>query len=296
MKYMDTRSLDIGITNTSYYAYSDEMKFKLMVEDGYKCVDYQQLAYPYTPLYELPLHEFEAKLLDDRKNIEESGLYITQAHAPWVWSEPRDRTPQERKRWLEFTKQAIDGASILGAPNFVFHPLLPYNNTSDNPEEVLHLNREFAAAIADYAAQYGITVCMENLPFLKYPLGSAQAVCELVDSVDRENLRVCLDTGHAAMFDADVANAVHTIGNRLRALHIHDNMGDADSHLNIGDGIIDWDSFAVALHDIGYNGVISLETSPRFRKAKSERWYGMRTALAEKARRIATIAACGIIE
>lgn len=287
---MNGKCLDIGITNVAYNVYDDGEKFGLIAADGYKNVDFQQLAHPYSPLFSLCAKEFEAALLQEKHLIEESGLRISQAHAPWVGEEPRDRSSQERKAWFEFMKKALEGANIVGAPLFVAHPLLPYDCTDKNPEEVMELNLEFFSALAAHAAQYGITVCIENLPFPSYPPGSAAAVCALVDMVGAKDLGVCLDTGHAAVFDLDVASAVRRCGSRLRTLHVHDNMGDKDAHLNVGDGKIDWDAFGHALRDVGYSGVISLETRPRFESYEREDWLMIRTGLADRARRIARLA------
>jgi sugar phosphate isomerase/epimerase len=135
------------------------------------------------------------------------------------------------------------------------------------------MNEVFIAELADYASRYGITVCVENLPFPLYPLTTVEQVCELVDKLNRENLKVCLDTGHAAIFfGKNVGDAVRYIGNRLEAIHVHDNMGKEDEHLIPGDGIIDWDGFCTALKEIGFGGVISLETSAKHGKHPKEEW------------------------
>ena len=52
------------------------------------------------------------------------------------------------------------------------------------------------------------------------------------------------------------------LGSYIKTLHIHDNMGDKDSHLYPTKGIVNWIDFIDAIIEIGYNGVLSLETSP----------------------------------
>jgi sugar phosphate isomerase/epimerase len=69
------------------------------------------------------------------------------------------------------------------------------------------------------------------------------------------------------------------IGDKLKAVHIHDNMGKEDEHLIPGDGIIDWNAFADALREIGYTGVISLETSPKHKNHPKEKWEERELAL-----------------
>lgn len=64
------------------------------------------------------------------------------------------------------------------------------------------------------------------------------------------------------MFNQSPADAVRLIGREyLYSLHIHDNDGVKDQHKNPFSGVIDWTDFGKALNEIGYQGVISLETS-----------------------------------
>jgi len=75
-------------------------------------------------------------------------------------------------------------------------------------------------------------------------------------------------------------------------VHIHDNMGREDEHLIPGDGIVDWEDFAVALREIGYDKVVSLETSAKHKLHPEYEWEERETALAKIAKRIAM--KCGI--
>lgn len=280
--------LPIGITNTSYGVYGKWGRYDKMAADGYDCVDFQELANTRADFFNLPEDELMAELTKEREYVEALGMRISQAHAPWIGGEGRDQTPEDRANWMLCMKKAIRGTAALGCDRFVLHALLPYEDTDTASDEVVRLNESFVGTVADYAREYGITVCLENLPFKNHPVSSVKAVCALVDRLDRDNLKVCLDTGHAAVFDADVPSAVRYIGKRLGAVHIHDNMGDRDAHLIPGDGIIDWDGFALALREIGYSGVVSLETSPKHGVFPKERWNEQEKLLVSKALDIAT--------
>jgi sugar phosphate isomerase/epimerase len=118
------------------------------------------------------------------------------------------------------------------------------------------------------------------MPFTEFPISTVEDDLEMLGRIGRDNLRICLDTGHAAIFKGkDVASAVRMIGDKLKAVHIHDNMGKEDEHLIPGDGIIDWNAFADALREIGYTGVISLETSPKHKNHPKEKWEERELAL-----------------
>lgn len=274
--------LKTGITNTSYGLYEFEVALAKISSHGYDCIDFQGFVNVETDFFNLPLDEFEKAVKEVRAVIEKNGLTVSQAHAPWRYP-VQDATPEGRAFWTDAMKKAIFGTHTLGCPRFVVHPLMPYADTDEGADEVWALNEIFFAELADYAAQYGVTVCVENLPFPKYPMTTVEQVCALVDKMKRDNLKVCLDTGHAAIFfGSDIGAAVRYIGARLEAVHIHDNMGKTDEHLIPGDGIIDWDSFTAALKEIGFSGVVSLETSAKNSGRPKEEWD-------ERERRLAAI-------
>ena len=281
------KRLKTGITNTSYGVYGFEGAIDKISSQGYDCIDYQGFVDIESDFFRSTFPAFVKTLKEHRDYIESRGLTVSQAHAPWRHP-VRDRDPHERMLWAEAMKKSIYGTYLLGATRFIVHPLMPYLDTAEGKDEVWALNEVFIAELADYAKPFGVTICVENLPFPDYPLATVEQVCELVDKLDRPNLKVCLDAGHASIFfGSDVGAAIRYIGKRLEAVHIHDNMGKEDEHLIPGEGIIDWDGYCAALAEIGYEGVISLETSPKHGKHPKEEWEAREVALAKIARNIA---------
>lgn len=279
--------LRIGITNTSYGVYGFDGAIERIGAQGYDCIDYQGFVDIESDFFKLPEDEFLAEAMRQMSQIHAHGMEISQAHAPW--RTPKDGDPEERKRWLEAMKKAIRGAKAMECHRFVVHPLFPYMDTAEHPEEVWAMNEEFLGALADYAKDYGVTVCLENMPFPTFPIATVEHCMEMLDRLNRDNLKICIDTGHAAIFKgSDVASAVRLVGDRLEAVHIHDNMGDKDEHLIPGDGIINWDDFAAALKEIGFNKVISLETSPKHTQHPKEEWEAREINLVNIARNLAT--------
>ena len=278
--------LKIGITNTSYGVYGFEGAIEKIAKDGYDCVDYQGFVDIESDFFKLDEAEFMTELSRQKALISSHGLEATQAHAPW--RTPKDGDPEERRRWLLAMKKAIRGTKALGCQRFVVHPLFPYMDTAEHPDEVWAMNEEFIATLADYAKDYGVTVCFENMPFPAFPITTVDHCMEMLDRLGRDNLKICLDTGHAAIFyGSDVAAAVRRIGDRLEAVHIHDNMGKEDEHLIPGNGVIDWDGLCAALKEIGFNKVFSLETSPKHMQNPRDEWEAREKALVEIAKDLA---------
>ena len=65
----------------------------------------------------------------------------------------------------------------------------------------------------------------------------------LFERLNHQPVGFCLDAGHASAFgQADLAAWVDTLGPYLAQLHLHDNCGNADEHLAMGSGTIDFNS------------------------------------------------------
>lgn len=75
----------------------------------------------------------------------------------------------------------------------------------------------------------------------------------IFDQIDSSSLKFCLDTGHANMADG-VEEYLNHFSDKLFAVHYHDNIGNNDSHLEIGEGNVDWDCLANYLNKIDFSG------------------------------------------
>ena len=71
-------------------------------------------------------------------------------------------------------------------------------------------------------------------------------------------IKFCLDTGHANLAEG-VQSYLHTFSEKLIAIHYHDNLGNDDSHLVVGEGNINWAQFAIILNNIKFNGPLISE-------------------------------------
>lgn len=284
--------LKYGITETAYTDYYGfEAGIRRMAEHGYCGLDYQEFINTETPLFEKSARAFEQYLLEQRKIIEEAGLTVYQAHGPWRWP-PRDSTPEDRAERMEKIRRSLEGTAALGCSRFVYHPLLPFGkNDMDHADETWSVNLPFMQEMADYAAGLGITVCLENMPWPEFSIAKTSEILEMIRAVNRPNFKFCLDTGHCAITGDSPADCVRLAGKeQLEALHIHDNDGKRDLHLLPFSKSIDFTAFGKALYEIGFDGVVSLESlfcknlPSRLREAEEK-------LLVEKIRYIARIAA-----
>lgn len=247
--------LKIGKTGT-------DQDLELIRSYGYEAIDYQGFINTETPLFQMNDQEFEAHLKAQRKAIEAAGLMIHQTHGPWRYP-PQDATEADRKDRFEKMARSIEGTAILGSRHFIIHPIMPFGvNDKGHEKETYELNLEFMGRLSRVGQENGVIVCFENMPFPGLSLASIPSILNFVKTINSDYFKMCLDTGHCTMFDLPLPDAVRLIGTEyLYALHIHDNNGVNDLHWHPFNGVINWTDFGNALNEIGYKGVISLETS-----------------------------------
>jgi sugar phosphate isomerase/epimerase len=88
--------------------------------------------------------------------------------------------------------------------------------------------------LAEQAARWGALLTLENV-YETQP----ELIKELFDRLQAPNIRLCLDVGHLQAFGGgDFQVWLHELGGLVGQLHLHDNNGENDEHLALGQGVI----------------------------------------------------------
>ncbi len=236
--------------------------YKKIREHGYSCVDFA-LGNTDTPVYNSPHSEAKSILLREKARADAEGIEIWQVHGPWRWP-PRDLASEDRAERMEKMKRSIEFCGILGCKNWVIHPIMPHGIEdigTGRERSTRDMNLEFMSGLLKTAKDNDVTICFENMPMPEFSLASPKDVLEFVRTVEDDNFKICLDTGHVSVFDgADPAQSVRELADEISVLHVHDNKAGKDLHLMPYLGFIDWAEFSKALKDVGFGGVLSLET------------------------------------
>ena len=252
--------IEFNMYNSGYCRYGDE-KYRKLKEHGFSCIDFN-MANTNTEIY--TSHAADELLLREKMLADAAGVEIHQAHGPWR-SPPRDGTAEDLAERMDKMKSSIRAASLLGCKNWVIHPLMPLgadDMDTGNEKGTWEINLRFMRELLITAKEYGVTICLENMPMARFSMAKPAAILSFAEEIGDENFKICLDTGHAALFDdVSLSDEVRRLGGKIKVLHVHDNKYGKDLHLMPYFGTIDWKAFARALRDIGFDGVFSLETS-----------------------------------
>ena len=192
----------------------------------------------------------------------DNGIVCNQSHAPFPVSCPEIRS---------LLKRSIECTAEAGGKICVVHP-----DNNKSPEE----NAEIYAEILPFAKSCGVKIATENMwnwnGEKDEPCFAACATSESfnahLDAVNDPFFVACLDIGHAEMrgSGSGAANMIYALGDRLQALHIHDNDRWHDSHQIPFSMNIDFKSIVKALKSIGYRGYFTLEADSYLNKFNAD--------------------------
>ena len=252
--------MEIGIHSEAYQPYG-ENRYRAMFADGYRHCDLA-LADTNGPIYTCPDNEFEALVTGERVLAEAAGIRFTQLHGPWRYP-PQDGTPEDRAERKEKMEKCFRMAKLLNCAYVVIHPIMPYGTKVDpDPEGMFQMNVEFFRSLLPAARENGVTICIENMPMRRLSISPPAETLRLIEAIGDPNVAFCLDTGHSIVRSTQPGDAVRMGAKYLKVLHVHDSDGEMDRHWYPGEGAIDWADFSAALKEVGFSGVMSLETEP----------------------------------
>ncbi|MBQ3149682.1 MAG: sugar phosphate isomerase/epimerase [Clostridia bacterium] len=273
--------MKIGVQ--SGYAYSDadyESGLLMLKEAGFDAVDFNiDNKISVRMLREEGKNEFFSKSTEEilefyrpqKEAADKAGIEYCQMHAPFpVYLDGCD---DANKALTDSVIKSMAVCELFECPYLIVHPIARPEWTT---EEQRKLNIDYYTTLIPYAKKYGVGICLENM---FYGSGGAvkEAVCsdphETVDYIDTLNaiageeiFSFCFDVGHATLLGKNMRQVINTLGNRIKTLHIHDNDGRSDLHMQPfaytrGNGFVtEWQGLIDGLRDIGYKGVLSFET------------------------------------
>ncbi len=170
--------------------------------------------------------------------------------------------PEQQEQTMNLCRSAIELAAGLGAPFYSVHAgfaadLTPrmlgnpdmqaeaLKNSAVNRDRSYQIMLDTVRTLADYAAGHGIGLLIENnvispvflekLPVNPLLLTSAGEITRFMNEIDRDNVGMLLDTGHARVSATaekfDLHEFMQEVLPHTRAMHLSDNDGRLDQNL-----------------------------------------------------------------
>jgi sugar phosphate isomerase/epimerase len=155
--------------------------------------------------------------------------------------------------WLETLREVE--ATIEGLADhariFVIHPGYVSPLAAFCPKKALVKNKQALTRLVQCAKEYQVTVTVENMVNVDFLLGRFP---HEIEEMSPNGLGFTFDVGHA-----NTANAIDSFSKmKIDHVHLHDNNGQADEHLPLGLGNINWERTMQAFRH--YKGIFVLES------------------------------------
>ena len=244
-------------------------KVRILAEAGFRYIDFSfyNIDKEKSPFMTEGWQEYVKEL---KQTAEELGVKFVQAHSP-VGNPFKDEGYDDL---LASTIRSIEVCGMLGIEDIVVHSGWA---EGIGKEEFFARNREFYRQLFPAMERYHVSVLIENsakanMGDFYYFLDGAE-MREFLDYVDHPLLNACWDTGHANI-EGHQYEDIMALGERLKALHINDNLGYCDQHIAPFMGTLSVDEVVKALIDSGFKGYFTFEACDVVKNGKH--WLQMR--------------------
>lgn len=213
--------------------------------------------------------DYKKYALELLQKAKAENVYFNQGHA--VTYVPCDDAELSHKLLLEKNIKAIEVSALLNISTLVVHPVT-VGNYVGKEQETFEKNMEYFNALLPYAENYGVKIAVENMWRGDKKKGvRTGSVCSnpfehahYVDEIGSKMFVACLDVGHSSLAGREAQDCIRILGERLQALHIHDNDYLDDMHTLPGLSEMNWDEIMKALADVNYKGDFTFETDHFF--------------------------------
>ena len=219
-----------------------------------------------------------------RQCAKDSGVTLTAGYGPTFEHNMGSSDPAIREKASEWFKRLFEvmgqlEISKIGGALYSYWPVdfsKPVHKEDDWKYSVEGMKK-----LSELAKPYQITLNLEVLNRFENPiLNTAEEGVQFVTEVDRDNVKVMLDTFHMNIEETSISAAIRTAGNLLGHFHT----GECNRMVP-GQGRMPWREIAEALHEIQYDGSVVMEPFVR-RGGQIEMdihiWRNMKTDISEE--------------
>ena len=181
---------------------------------------------------------------EDVRLARRAGLFVENIHAPVHEQNNLSLDNLSGESVFQSYLQCVEDCCIYNIPTMVIH--LPNDNNPLNQTGIRRL-----AELINKAERKNIQIAFENLSNIKN-------LKTVLNKFTSNNVGYCYDSCHHMNYATD-EDLLGMYGNRLMALHLHDNGGNHNQHQLPFDGNINWNTVMAKIARTGYRGATTLE-------------------------------------
>ena len=165
------------------------------------------------------------------KILRDTGASIT-FQAPFMDLRPGALDPRIRQVTIDRLNQVFDLVPYFKPMAVVCHPSFDERYYVASAPRWLENSIDTWGRFGKLAGEMDTLIMLENV----YEADPGR-IGALLDALNSPRLRFCFDTGHFNAFSKTGLDVwLQRVGNRIGELHLHDNNGQTDDHLPVGEG------------------------------------------------------------
>jgi sugar phosphate isomerase/epimerase len=189
------------------------------------------------------------------ERLHKHGLNIT-LHAPFLDLSPGSPEPAVRSITRHRFEQMLGLVPIFKPKTVVCHTGYDWKRYWPMTETWLENSLEIWSWLGANVQAQGGQLVLENV-YEHDP----EVMRIIIERLEPQNVGFCLDIGHQAVFArCSLEQWIDVLGPFLRQVHLHDNCGDRDDHLALGNGNINFSKlFKLLSSRINERPIITLE-------------------------------------
>lgn len=185
--------------------------------------------------------------------FEKYGLIVSSMQSIWYGhTEKIFGDKKDRQILINYTKEAIDFAEVIGCGNLVFGN--PKNRDTENVAAIMPIAIDFFKEIGEYAAEHHTVIALEpnptiyNTRFMNY---TEQAV-EMAYKTSSDGIKVNVDLG-TIIYNGEDINYLKHVSGLINHVHISEPWLNCIERRDIHKQLFD------ILKEVGYSRFVSIE-------------------------------------
>jgi sugar phosphate isomerase/epimerase len=186
--------------------------------------------------------------------LQERDMEIT-LHSPFMDLSPGGVDRRIKEVTLHRFLKMMELARFFKPKTIVFHPGYEKWKFDGNVGLWLESSLRTWRPLVKEAEGMGLILAIENV-FEETP----DPLAMLLKEIDSPVFGFCFDTGHHHVFSkVSLPIWIETLGKYLKEVHLHDNHGERDDHLPVGEGDFDFDEFFHLLSQAELDPLLTIE-------------------------------------